>query len=141
MSDQKIAELTAGIVTNYVSANQLPPEALPDLIKSIYASIARIDAGQPTEPAKVPLQPAVSIKRSITPEAITCLECGKAQKSLKRHLMSAHDLSPDGYRSKWGLPKDYPMVSANYAAARSQLAKSMGLGQSGRTRATKPKVG
>jgi predicted transcriptional regulator len=93
------------------------------------------------EPQKVELKPAISIKKSVTPEFIICLEDGKKFKSLKRHLRSQYDMSPEEYREKWGLPHDYPMVAPAYAAARSDLAKNMGLGRRGTAVAgTQPEV-
>jgi predicted transcriptional regulator len=121
-------DLTASIVSAYVSNNPMPASDLPGLIGQIHAALLRVSSGRvevPLEPAK----PAVSIKRSMTPDYLVCLEDGKRFKSLKRHLQSQYNLTPDQYRDKWGLPPDYPMVAPNYAVARSQLAKKMGLGQ------------
>jgi predicted transcriptional regulator len=121
-------DLTASIVSAYVSNNPMPASDLPGLIGQIHAALLRVSSGRaevPLEPAK----PAVSIKRSMTPDYLVCLEDGKRFKSLKRHLQSQYNLTPEQYRDKWGLPPDYPMVAPNYAVARSQLAKKMGLGQ------------
>jgi predicted transcriptional regulator len=121
-------DLTASIVSAYVSNNPMPASDLPGLIGQIHAALLRVSSGRaevPLEPAK----PAVSIKRSMTPDYLVCLEDGKRFKSLKRHLQSQYNLTPEQYRDKWGLPADYPMVAPNYAVARSQLAKKMGLGQ------------
>ena len=112
----------------YVANNALSGDKIPDLISSIYGALSRASL-QGVEPGKVELKPAVAIKKSVTPEYIICLEDGKQFKSLKRHLQSKYDLSPDEYREKWGLPHDYPMVAPAYAAARSNLAKNMGLGR------------
>ena len=99
----------------------------------MYSALLRVSSGQVTTPSE-PLKPAVPVKRSITAEHIVCLEDGKKFKSLKRHLRTQYDMTPEQYREKWGLPPDYPMVAPNYAAARSQLAKEMGLGQQRRRR-------
>ena len=120
--------LTADIVSAYVAHNALAGDKLPDLIGSVYGALSRASV-QGVEPEKVELKPAVAIKKSITPDYIVCLEDGQKFKSLKRHLQSHYDMSPDEYRVKWGLPHDYPMVAPAYAAARSNLAKNMGLGR------------
>ena len=126
--DNKTAiELTADIVSAYVGNNPLPAASLPDLIASVSASVRKLGNAVAVEsPA---LNPAVNPKRSVFPDHIVCLEDGKKFKSLKRHLMTDHDLSPDEYRTKWSLPPDYPMVAPNYSATRSALAKSSGLGR------------
>ncbi|AWN40892.1 MucR family transcriptional regulator [Methylobacterium durans] len=121
-------ELAADIVSAFVSNNSVPVTELPGLIASVHSTLGRLSNG-PTEEKVEPPQPAVSVKRSITPDFIVCLEDGKKFKSLKRHLRTRYDMTPDEYRQKWNLPVDYPMVAPNYAAARSELAKSMGLGQ------------
>jgi len=132
MEDEKsdILDLTAHIVANYVGNNNASVSDLPTLIRNVHGALAGI-----ATPQAAPVEqktPAVSIKKSITPDAIICLEDGRKFKSLKRHLRTKYNLSPEEYRAKWGLPKDYPMVAPSYAAARSSLAKSMGLGQGGR---------
>lgn len=119
--------LTAQIVSAYVSNNTVTASELPSLISETHAALDRASNRTP-EPLREELKPAVPIKRSKTEEHISCLECGKQFKSVKRHLRTHHNLSPEDYREKWQLPHDYPMVAANYAAARSQLAKKMGLG-------------
>ena len=121
-------ELAADIVSAYVSKNSLPSTELPALINSVHGALTRIASGQ-VEEAPVALTPAVPVKKSVTPDYIICLEDGKKFKSLKRHLRTTYDLTPEQYRTKWGLPADYPMVAPNYAKARSELATSMGLGQ------------
>ena len=121
-------ELTAEIVSAYVSNNTVPAGEIPGLINQVHAALARV-SGKPAEGSSEPLRPAVSVKKSITPEYIVCLEDGKKFKSLKRHLRTRYAMSPDEYRQKWGLPHDYPMVAPNYAKERSNLAKRMGLGQ------------
>ena len=127
-------ELTAEIVSAYVSNNTVPAGEIPGLINQVHAALARV-SGKPAEGSSEPLKPAVSVKKSITPEYIVCLEDGKKFKSLKRHLRTQYNMTPEQYREKWGLNADYPMVAPNYAAARSQLAKQMGLGQQRRRRA------
>jgi predicted transcriptional regulator len=125
--------LTADIVSAYVSNNSVAAAEIPTLINQVHAALARVSAGRgefPLEAAK----PAVPVKKSITPDYIICLEDGKKFKSLKRHLRTQYNMTPEQYREKWGLPLDYPMVAPNYAAARSQLAKQMGLGQQRRRR-------
>ena len=126
-------ELTADIVSAYVSNNSVPAGEMPGLIDQVHQALVRVGGGQ-TETSAEPLKPAISVKRSITPEYIVCLEDGKKFKSLKRHLRTQYNMTPEQYREKWGLPADYPMVAPNYAAARSQLAKQMGLGQQRRLR-------
>lgn len=126
-------ELTASIVSAYVSNNVTPASEIPALISQVHAALVKISVGRmetPLEPAK----PAVSVKKSVTPEYLVCLEDGKRFKSLKRHLRTQYNMTPEQYRDKWSLPPDYPMVAPNYAVARSQLAKKMGLGQQQRRR-------
>jgi predicted transcriptional regulator len=121
-------ELTADVVAAYVKNNPVPVSELPALIASVAASLNGLVNGVAT-PAEEPQKPAVSIKKSVTPDYIISLETGKRFKSLKRHLMTSYGMTPDEYRAKWNLPSDYPMVAPNYAAARSELAKSLGLGR------------
>lgn len=124
-------ELTANIVSAYLSNNPTPAAEIPNLIAQVHAALLRVSNGRPETPLE-PARPAVSVKRSMTPEYLVCLEDGKRFKSLKRHLRSQYNMTPEQYREKWGLPPDYPMVAPNYATARSQLAKKMGLGQQAR---------
>ena len=126
-------QLTANIVSAYVSNNTVPSAEIPNLIGQIYSALLRVSGGQAPTPAE-PLKPAVPLKRSITSDYLVCLEDGKKFKSLKRHLRTQYGMTPEQYREKWALPPDYPMVAPNYAAARSQLAKQMGLGQQRRRR-------
>ena len=119
----------AKIVTAYAKRNSLPADQLPALITTVHTALAGIEAGGLPEPVPMKLVPAVPIRRSIQPEAITCLHCGRPQKMLKRHLTTAHQLTPDEYRKRWGLKSDYPMSAPNYTARRSELAKSIGLGR------------
>jgi predicted transcriptional regulator len=121
-------ELAADIVSAYVSNNSVAANDLPALIGDIHAALQRVSKGE-VEPSAEPLKPAVPLKKSVSPEFIICLEDGKKFKSLKRHLRTQYNMTPEQYREKWGLPADYPMVAPNYAAARSALAKQMGLGQ------------
>ena len=123
------AEMTAEIVSAYVEHNSVPLSELPALITSVHGSLASLSGAGRPEPAPEPLQPKVSIRKSVSADYITCLEDGRRFKSLKRHLHAEHGLSPDEYRTKWGLAKDYPMVAPAYADARSTLAKTIGLGR------------
>src|SRR5689334_20947183 len=130
MSDQVAADvlgLTAQIVSAHVSNNQVGTDALPPLIQSVYGALSTAGHAQPAPAPARP--PAVPIKRSVFPDHIVCLEDGKKLKMLKRHLQTSYGLSPEAYRAKWGLPRDYPMVAPNYAATRSGLAKKIGLGR------------
>lgn len=124
-------ELVAKLATAYFSQNIVVPESIPDVMAEFAKALNGIAANGvvPVEAPIVPLVPAVSIKKSITPDAIICLEDGLRFKSLKRHIKAKYNLSPAEYRAKWGLPVDYPMVAPLYAAARSELAKKMGLGK------------
>ncbi len=132
-SSTAIIELTADIVSAYVSHNIVSPSELPNLIHVVYDALIYFRPAESYVEVTEPVKPAVSVKKSITPDFLICLEDGKKFKSLKRHLRSQYGMSPDDYREKWGLPHDYPMVAPNYATARSALAKEMGLGQSRRT--------
>jgi predicted transcriptional regulator len=125
--------LTANIVSAYVSNNTVPTADIPGLINQVHAALVRVSGGH-GETSSDALKPAVPVKKSITAEYIVCLEDGKKFKSLKRHLRTQYNITPEQYREKWGLPPDYPMVAPNYAAARSQLARQMGLGQQRRRR-------
>ena len=121
-------ELTADIVSAYVSNNTVAAGELAGLIGDVHNALSRIVTGVQEAPVEAP-KPAIAVKRSITPDYIICLEDGKKFKSLKRHLRTQYNMTPEQYREKWGLPADYPMVAPNYAEARSKLAKEMGLGQ------------
>ncbi|EXL10088.1 MucR family transcriptional regulator [Aquamicrobium defluvii] len=125
-----LIELTADVVAAYVSNNPVPASELPNLIADIHAALGRVGGSVSPEPQPVDKQkPAVSPKKSVHDDYIVCLEDGKKFKSLKRHLMTHYGLTPEQYREKWGLDANYPMVAPSYAAARSQLAKKMGLGR------------
>lgn len=122
-------ELTADIVSAYLANNTVSAGDIPSLISDIHSALVKVSGGQDIPVVFEPAKPAVPVKKSITNDFIICLEDGKKFKSLKRHLRTAYNMSPEQYREKWGLPQDYPMVAPNYAEARSKLAKQMGLGQ------------
>jgi predicted transcriptional regulator len=121
-------ELTASIVSAYVSNNSVPSAELPALIGQVHSALTRVSSGH-GEAVAEGFKPAIPVKKSVTSDYIVCLEDGKKFKSLRRHLRTRYNLTPEQYREKWGLGSDYPMVAPNYAAARSRLAKQMGLGQ------------
>ena len=121
-----VLELTAKIVSAHISKNQLATAALPELIQSVYRSLATAGTAQP---APAPLTPAVPIRKSVFPDHIVCLEDGQKLKMLKRHLQTSYGMTPEQYRRKWDLPAAYPMVAPNYASHRSSLAKQLGLGR------------
>ena len=127
-------ELTAGIVSAYLRTNPTPASEIPALIAQTHAALARLSGGKVETVVPEPAKPAVSIKKSVTSDYLVCLEDGKRFKSLKRHLRTQYAMTPEQYRDKWSLPPDYPMVAPNYAVARSNLAKKMGLGQQRRRR-------
>ncbi|RTL96105.1 MucR family transcriptional regulator [Ancylobacter rudongensis] len=120
--------LTADVVAAFVGNNSVPAAELPDLIAKVHGALLRLSTPAPAVVEEV-LKPAVPVKKSVTPEFIICLEDGLKFKSLKRHLRTKYNMTPEEYRAKWGLPNDYPMVAPSYAEARSNLAKKMGLGQ------------
>lgn len=122
-----LMEQTTRIVEAYVSNNKLDAKDVPALIGDIHQALNSLSNGT-VQPGREEPKPAVSVKRSVMPDYIICLEDGKKFKSLKRHLRTHYNLTPEEYREKWGLPHDYPMVAPNYARARSELAKKMGLG-------------
>src|SRR5882757_3482754 len=130
----KYIDQTASIVSAYLTKNAVPAEEIPALIGRVHAALTRVSSGAGEQGGDA-LKPAVPVRKSITPEHLVCLEDGKKFKSLKRHLRTQYNMTPEQYREKWGLSADYPMVAPNYAAARSQLAKQMGLGQQRRRRA------
>lgn len=133
MTDQnnsaELLKLTAEIVAAHVSNNTLPASELPQLISQVHTSLS--DTGRASSSEERPA-PAVSVKKSVMPDYIVCLEDGKKLKMLKRHLKTSYDLTPEQYRERWGLAADYPMVAPNYAKRRSALAKEIGLGKRGR---------
>ncbi|WP_128562335.1 MucR family transcriptional regulator [Methylobacterium crusticola] len=130
-------ELAADIVSAFVSNNSIQVTDLPALIASVHSTLGALGAGPAAAKAE-PLTPAVPVKKSIMPDYLVCLEDGKKFKSLKRHLRTRYGLSPEDYRARWNLSPDYPMVAPNYAAARSELAKTMGLGQQRRKSQGRP---
>ncbi|ANK81873.1 MAG: transcriptional regulator [Rhizobiales bacterium NRL2] len=130
-SRQDLMEMTSEIVSAYVGHNVVPADELPNLIRRTFDALDAADKGE--EAAAVePQKPAVSVKRSVTPDHLICLEDGKRLKMLKRYLRTNYDMTPEQYRAKWNLPADYPMVAPNYAQKRAEMAKSIGLGRKGR---------
>lgn len=125
---EQLLKMSTQIVTAYASYNPLPAERLPEVIDTVYRTLAELDGGS-AKPQPAKLRPAVPIRKSVTPDHIVCLEDGRKLKMLKRHLWTAYGLTPDQYREKWGLPADYPMVAPNYADQRSRFAKEIGLGR------------
>jgi len=125
-TEDTLLTLTADIVAAHVSNNSVAVNDLPNLIQNVHQALTGISASRAAAEEKP--EPKVSIRSSVKPEFITCLECGKKQKMLKRHLMTNHEMTPSEYRQKWGLSSDYPMVAPNYAEQRRKLAKSIGLG-------------
>lgn len=128
LSKAELLEMATDIVAAYVSHNSLDAVAVPDFLEQVFAKMDGL-VNQPEPEAEKALNPAVPVEESITEDYLICLEDGKAFKSLKRHLRTKFDLTPEAYREKWGLPADYPMVAPSYAAERSKLAKKMGLGR------------
>ncbi|MGB0749913.1 MAG: MucR family transcriptional regulator [Magnetospiraceae bacterium] len=122
-----LLRMTVEIVAAHVSRNELPAEALSEVITTVYSSLSSVAQGQEEEKSE-PQKPAVPIKKSITPDYLICLEDGKKLKMLKRHLRTNYEMTPEEYRAKWNLPSDYPMVAPNYAQQRSEFAKKIGLG-------------
>lgn len=129
MENERLAELTAQVVSTYVETNTLSAADLPSLIRDVAAAFQSPAQREPEQPRQ---EPAVPIRSSVKPDYLVCLEDGKRMTMLKRYLMSRYNMTPDEYRAKWGLPKDYPMVAPAYQARRSELAKSIGLGSKGR---------
>ncbi len=125
-SQTDLLELTAEIVSAHATNNKVAPAELPQVIKDVFGTLTEL--GESGVPAEAPT-PAVPVKKSITPDYIVCLEDGKKLKMLKRHLNTSYGMSPEEYRTRWGLPADYPMVAPNYAKRRSTLAKKIGLGR------------
>jgi predicted transcriptional regulator len=131
-SDEDILKLVTEIVTAYVSRNNVAAEDLPNVIKSVHATLGGIQGSDTTTLSRAP---AVPVKKSVTPDYIVCLEDGKKLKMLKRYLRAQYGLTPEAYRAKWNLPADYPMTAPNYAARRSEFAKQIGLGKPRKKRA------
>lgn len=132
LSKSEMLELTSDIVSAHVANNTVAVNDLPNLIEEVFKTLTHLGAAQ--EPQQDKPVPAVSVKKSVTPDYIVCLEDGKKLKMLKRHLKTAYNMSPDEYRERWGLSSDYPMVAPNYAKQRSRLAKEIGLGTKPRRR-------
>ena len=128
----ELLELTTEIVSSHVGNNSVAVQDIPELIRQVYGTLTTIDQAPSAQPDRPPA--AVSVKRSITPDYIICLEDGRKLKMLKRHLKTAYNMTPEEYRERWGLPADYPMVAPNYARQRSELAKKIGLGTKPRRR-------
>ena len=126
---EELRELTADIVSAFVTKNAIQQADLPKLIGDVFRALSTLAEPQAAEAPAVALKPAVPVKKSITDDYIICLEDGKQFKSLKRHLAAHYNLTPEEYRAKWGLPADYPMVAPSYAATRSKLARDIGLGR------------
>jgi len=135
-NDHALVTITADIVAAHVSNNSVAVNDLPQLISSVHGALSALAGGSGA--SDLPQEPKVSIRSSIKPDYIVCLEDGKRMKTLKRHLRTDHQMTPDQYRQKWGLNSDYPMVAPNYAEQRRTLAKSIGLGTKGR-KSTKAK--
>ncbi len=127
MAEDNLLDHVADIVSAHVSNNSVAMSDLPTLIQSVYGSLSGL--GQPSAPVEEDRTPAVSIRASVKPEALTCLDCGAKMKMLKRHVMTDHGLTPSAYRERWNLPASYPMVAADYSAKRAELARSIGLGR------------
>ncbi len=128
VSQSDILRMAVEIVSAYVSNNSVASDQVPDVINTVFGSLSALNGQAPSAVGELP-KPAISVRRSVTPDYIVCLEDGKQLKMLKRHLRAAYGLTPDEYRVKWGLPADYPMVAPNYAKQRSSFAKQIGLGR------------
>ena len=131
ITDDDIMRMTSDIVSSFVSNNPVPTDSLPEVIRSVHRTVSSLAESKETKAEARP-KPAVPVAKSVTDDYIICLEDGKKLKMLKRYLRSRYNLSPDEYRRRWGLPADYPMVAPSYTARRSQFAKDIGLGRSGR---------
>jgi predicted transcriptional regulator len=139
IAEEELLRMTADVVAAYVGNNTLPTAQLGEVINTVYSSLKSLE-GPVAQVQPEPLKPAVAIRKSITPEFIICLEDGKKLKMLKRHLRSTYNMTPDEYRTKWGLAPDYPMVAPNYAQRRSEFAKKIGLGRGTGRQATRAKA-
>ncbi len=136
-SRDDLLRMAVDVIAAYVGKNPVTASQLPDLINTVYGSLSCLEGGQPEAKSETP-KPAVTVKKSVTPDYIVCLEDGKKLKMLKRHLRTTYNMTPDEYRAKWGLPPDYPMVAPSYAAQRSDFAKKIGLGRKSGEAETKP---
>jgi len=130
VDNEELMRMTTDIVASFLTHNSVPADSVPEMIKSVYATMKEI-SGEPAKP-EPKAKPAVPVSRSVTDDYIVCLEDGKKLKMLKRYLRSQYDMSPEDYRRKWGLPADYPMVAPNYSKRRSEFAKEIGLGRGAR---------
>ncbi|WP_313439559.1 MucR family transcriptional regulator [Novosphingobium sp.] len=136
MVNEALLELAADIITAHVSNNTVEADRLPALIQSVYGSLAKL--GHTPEPVEEQRKPAVSVRSSVKPDTVTCLECGEKLKMLKRHLTTDHGLTPEDYRARWNLPADYPLVAPEYAQRRKELAHKIGLGRKPKAAAPEP---
>lgn len=132
-SESDLVAVAAELVSSYVAANQIPASELPALIRKVHETLSELSGSMPaaeavTEPPPRP-KPAVPVSKSVTPDAIICLEDGKAFKTLKRHLKTSYNMTPEEYRARWNLPDDYPMVAPNYSKQRAETARRIGLGR------------
>lgn len=134
--NSELIRMTSSIVAAYLSNNPLPTSQISEIISVTHNALKQLNSGEANKPVE-PQKPAISVRRSVTPEYIVCLEDGKKLKMLKRHLRTAYQMTPEEYRTKWGLPSDYPMVAPNYAAQRSEFAKKIGLGKGASKRGRK----
>jgi predicted transcriptional regulator len=139
IAEEELLRMTTDVVAAYVSNNTLPTAQLAEVINAVYSSLKSLE-GQVAQVQPEPLKPAISIRKSVTPEFLICLEDGKKLKMLKRHLRSTYNMTPDEYRLKWGLAPDYPMVAPNYAERRSEFAKKIGLGRSAGRQSSRAKT-
>lgn len=130
VDNEELMRMTTDIVASFLTHNSVPAESVPEMIKSVHATMKEIAGGEAKPEPKA--KPAVPVSKSVTDDYIVCLEDGKKLKMLKRYLRSQYDMSPDDYRRKWGLASDYPMVAPNYSKRRSEFAKEIGLGRGGR---------
>ncbi|MCU0837422.1 MAG: MucR family transcriptional regulator [Rhodospirillales bacterium] len=128
VSRDDVLRMAVDVVAAYLSNNQVPTAQIPGIINSVFNSLSSLDVQAAEAPVEVP-KPATSVRKSVTPEYIICLEDGKKLKMLKRHLRTNYNMTPEEYRAKWNLPPDYPMVAPNYARQRSEFAKKIGLGR------------
>ena len=139
IAEGELLRMTTDVVAAYVGNNTLPTAQLAEVINVVYGSLRSLE-GQVAQARPEPLKPAVPVRKSVTPEFLICLEDGKKLKMLKRHLRSTYNMTPDEYRSKWGLAPDYPMVAPNYAERRSEFAKKIGLGRATGRQAARAKA-
>ena len=138
MADETLLALAADIVSAHVSNNQVEAQSLPEMIRSVYNSLAKLGQAEVVEEAV--RTPAVSVRASVKADALTCLECGQRMKMLKRHLTSEHSLTPAEYRARWGLDSSYPLVAPDYASRRRELAQQIGLGRKPAVKVAAPKA-